>query len=214
MCPASRGMTLSSVMTSHVISTDSMRSLVKFPASVSKASPYSQVGCKGGKLSTADTLETQSNNAGKHPGLMVLADLAPACSMAALHKLPLFTLHHCREGAQRRATVANLQHFHLQMGSRPLLQPALPLSLARSPFARGTAQHPPRPPASQTLPCKHLTQAPRFSQPPHQQLMQHSVGQPSQPQNARQAHMPFVTEGTSAGAAGSILVYVCLHQAK
>lgn len=39
MSPASRGMTLSSVMTSHVISTDSLRSLVQFPASVSKAKP-------------------------------------------------------------------------------------------------------------------------------------------------------------------------------
>ena len=39
MCPASRRMTLSSVMTSHVISTDSMRSLGQFPASVSKAKP-------------------------------------------------------------------------------------------------------------------------------------------------------------------------------
>lgn len=110
MSPASRGMTLSSVMTSHVISTDSLRSLVQFPASVSKAKPVQPSGCRGGALSTADTLETQSNNASEHPGLMVLADLALACSMAALHTVPLFTLHHCRKEAQRQAAVANLQH--------------------------------------------------------------------------------------------------------
>ena len=95
--------------------------------------------------------------------------------------------------------------FHSQMGSRPLLQPALPLSLVPTPFAQRTAQQAPRPPASQTLPYKLLTQAPRFSQPPHQQLMQRSVEQPSEPQNTGEAHLPSVIEGASAGAAGSVL---------